>query len=105
MSEEGGDPPPVSFDQLWRKQAWLPIANCPGRYRLASRNSVLTPGELANCELEVEVHEPPACRDLVVVAEIRDGGLISYHRSDDTYVHTLNTVDGFARKLKALGLR
>jgi hypothetical protein len=33
-----------------------------------------------------------------------DGGLISYARSDGSFVHTLATPEGFARKLAALGI-
>jgi hypothetical protein len=45
-----------------------------------------------------------AARDAVVVVRLSDGGLISYSRADGTYVHTLNTADGFARKLAQLGI-
>jgi hypothetical protein len=39
------------------------------------------------------------------VAALRDGGgLISYARGDGSYLHTLNTPDGFARKLRQLGI-
>jgi hypothetical protein len=46
----------------------------------------------------------PSARDRVIVVPLRSGGLISYKRSDGTYVHTLNTADGFARKLAQLGI-
>lgn len=46
-----------------------------------------------------------AARDAVVVVPLSDGGLISYSRADGTYVHTLNTRDGFARKLAQLGIQ
>jgi hypothetical protein len=43
-------------------------------------------------------------RDAVLVAKFPDGGLISYMREDDTVMHTLNTPDGLARKLRQLGI-
>jgi hypothetical protein len=43
-------------------------------------------------------------RDIVLVARLTDGGLISYKRADGTYLHTLNTVSGFERKLMQLGI-
>ena len=36
---------------------------------------------------------------------VKGGGLISYARSNGTFVHTLNTLQGFERKLGQLGLR
>ncbi|MEW6735277.1 MAG: hypothetical protein AB1489_28555 [Acidobacteriota bacterium] len=43
-------------------------------------------------------------RDTVIVACLDRGGLISYKRVDGTYLHTLNTAEGFVRKLLALGI-
>jgi len=46
----------------------------------------------------------PAAPDEVWVVELADGGLISYRRADGTFVHTLGTREGFARKLAQLGI-
>ena len=46
-----------------------------------------------------------AAKDAVLVVRLIDGGLISYKRSDGSYLHTLNTAEGFARKLTKLGIR
>ena len=56
---------------------------------------------------EVEVSDFPVggARDTVVVARIEGGGSISYRKEDGTYTHTLNTADGFERKLTQLGIR
>jgi hypothetical protein len=43
-------------------------------------------------------------RDRVLVVPLEDGGLISYARADGRLVHTLNTAEGFARKLSQLGI-
>jgi hypothetical protein len=45
-----------------------------------------------------------AARDPVLVVEFEGGGLISYMRGDGTLMHTLNTPDGFRRKLRQLGV-
>jgi hypothetical protein len=43
-------------------------------------------------------------RDEVVVARRGEGGVISYVRTDGTILHTLNTADGFSRKVRQLGI-
>lgn len=43
-------------------------------------------------------------RDRVLVVPLEDGGVISYAREDGSLVHTLNTPEGFARKLADLGI-
>ena len=44
-------------------------------------------------------------RDALLVAQFDDGGIISYERGDGTFVHTLNTEEGFHRKLEQLGIK
>ena len=43
-----------------------------------------------------------AAKDRVLVVPLEDGGLISYARADGRLVHTLNTAEGFGRKLSQL---
>ena len=43
-------------------------------------------------------------RDPVLVVEFEGGGLISYLREAGTLMHTLNTAEGFRRKLRQLGV-
>jgi hypothetical protein len=62
------------------------------------------PAELVRTGVTVTEHVPAAARDPVVVARLDDGGLISYRRPDGTYLHTLNTREGFERKLQQLGI-
>lgn len=45
-----------------------------------------------------------ATKDRVFVVPLEDGGLISYARADGGMVHTLNTAEGFDRKLSQLGI-
>ena len=49
-------------------------------------------------------HIVVTAEDPVVVAVFEDGGLISYRKPNGTYVHTLNSRDGFERKLQQLGI-
>jgi hypothetical protein len=84
---------------------WRPIANCPGRFVLSDSTRELAPRDLVGPEVRFEEFRVPAARDVVVVGRFDEGGLISYKRSNGTYVHTLNTVEGFERKLAQLGVR
>jgi hypothetical protein len=59
---------------------------------------------LLGCEALVTSHDIPSARDRVLVARLRDGGVISYLRANGTCLHTLNTADGFERKLRQLGI-
>jgi hypothetical protein len=43
-------------------------------------------------------------KDTVIITPIENGGIISFRRQDGTYLHTLNTKEGFARKRADLGL-
>lgn len=45
-----------------------------------------------------------AAPDEVLVVPLNDGGIISYRRPDGSMLHTLNTAEGFARKLAQLGI-
>ena len=94
----------MTFDELMGAWAWKPIRNCPGRYVLAGAASDLRPQELLGSEAEASEHRVPEARDAVLVAELPDGGLISYRRDDGSYLHTLNTPEGFRRKLAQLGI-
>jgi hypothetical protein len=93
----------MSFDTVLKAWDWKPIRNCPGRLKLAGPPSLLSPGEIAGSDIETTELRARAASDTVVVAEIEGGGLISYRRADGSWVHTLNTPEGFARKLAQLG--
>jgi hypothetical protein len=91
--------PLPSFAELRAAHPWRPIRDCPGRYLLVSP---LDPAELFG------VPESPERRlatapDPVVLTALPEGGLISYHRTDGSWLHTLGTSEGFARKLARLG--
>ena len=92
----------MTFTQLFAAWPWKPIPNCPGRFVLPP--STLTPHDLAGDAHTFSEYRVPSARDPVAVAAIDDGGVISYRRADGSYVHTLNTPEGFERKLATLGL-
>jgi hypothetical protein len=94
----------ITFDQLNTRWHWKPIPNCPGRFVLSASPSQLTPEDLLGPGVAVRELHIDTARDTVIIAALADGGLISYRRADGRYVHTLNTPDGFARKLLALGI-
>ena len=102
MANTDGNIP--TFDRLWRDQNWSQIANCPGRFRLEDGLSDVAPAGLIGADVETRRHEVSSCRDAVLVTQLDGGGLISYARPNGTYVHTLNTEEGFMRKLRQLGI-
>ena len=83
---------------------WQPIPNCPGRYKLLSSEKELSLSALVGDAVQIKEYRVPAARDVVLVAKLIDGGIISYRRPNGTYLHTLNTIVGFTRKLAQLGI-
>ena len=94
----------AAFERLKAAGTWHPLPNCPGRFVLRDAPSDLEPRALIGTDAELHQFSVPAAPDPVVVARFDDGGLISYKRANGTYVHTLNTPDGFARKMSQLGI-
>ena len=95
----------MTFDELRVRCAWRPIPGCPGRFVLASGPSRLPPDALVPRSVEVTEHTVAAATDPVIVTSFDEGGLISYRKPDGTFVHTLNSSEGFERKLRQLGIR
>ena len=95
---------PPTFDEVWRTGRWEPLRNCPGRYRLLLAESKNPLCQLLGESVRIDEYRIYTARDVVLVAELLDGGMISYRRADGTYLHTLNTAAGFDRKLRQLGI-
>jgi hypothetical protein len=93
----------MTFAELMQSRSWLPLRNCPGRYVLRGGGDV-TIAELVGADLAEQRFRVPAARDEVIVAALEDGGVISYRHADGSHTHTLNTPDGFVRKLDQLGI-
>jgi hypothetical protein len=94
----------VTFDSLRTQWSWKPIRNCPGRYRLVDVPPDLPIEALVGADADVTEFTVETAPDRVAVVRMDKGGVISYKRSDGTFVHTLNDPDGFARKLLQLGI-
>jgi hypothetical protein len=94
----------ITFDEVMVKWSWKPIRGCPGRYILITAPAGLLLEDLLGHDVTVKTFQVPAARDTVVVVRLDGGGLISYRRSDQVYLHTLNNTEGFERKLLALGI-
>jgi hypothetical protein len=94
-----------SFEQLLKEREWRPIRNCPGRYVLRGTSHHLSQSDILGEAIEAKEHRVAAARDTVLVVGLSGGGgLISYARRDGTAIHTLNTPEGFERKLRQLGI-
>ncbi len=92
-----------SFDELFRELNWKPIRNCPGRFVLCEPGMTLTE-VLGEGDYRVSEHKVEAAPDVVLVVKLERGGLISYRRADGSLLHTINTAEGFERKLMQLGI-
>ncbi|HVG20168.1 MAG TPA: hypothetical protein VNI02_14050 [Blastocatellia bacterium] len=95
----------MSFDDLINKWSWRPIRNCPGRFVLDKAAANISLAELLGEGIEVSEFQVDAAKDAVLVARLNRGGIISYKRKDGSLLHTLNTVEGFERKLRQLGIK
>jgi hypothetical protein len=94
-----------NFDQLFGERDWKPIRNCPGRYVLRGAGGLLSQAEIMGEACRVSEHRVAAAQDAVLVLKLETGGgLISYRRADGSLLHTLNTPEGFERKLQQLGI-
>ena len=95
----------MTFDELFGGRDWRQIRNCPGRYVLRAARANLSQRELLGRDAEEAAeHEVAAAKDRVIVVSFEGGGLISYRRADGSLLHTLNTAEGFERKLRQLGI-
>ena len=96
----------MTFDELKNRWGWKPMRGCPGRYILPGTEFNGSPCDLLRAQTKLDEFRVGAAEDPVVVARLaQGGGLISYRRPDSTYIHTLNTEEGFRRKLDQLGIR
>ena len=94
----------MTIQRLIDRYSGRQLRGCPGRYVLTDAPPGLTVEALVGSEGGLREFDVPAARDTVVVAVLAAGGVISYRRKDGTYLHTVNTPEGFERKLAALGI-
>ena len=91
---------------MFEELDWKPIRNCPGRFILRDGGSSLSPADiLGGEESSMSEHRVQAASDTVLVLRLEGGGgLISYRRANGSHLYTLNTREGFERKLAQLGI-
>jgi hypothetical protein len=94
----------MMVQDLLARWTWKPIRLCPGRFVMVTEEKHLTVQTLLGGECGMHTFTSEGAKDPVVVVPLVDGGIISYARPDGTFVHTLNTSDGFIRKLDQLGI-
>ena len=95
--------PDTTFETLKNRYPWKPIRNCPGRFVLAGGVSAISPEAL--CGKPATVYEKTPLPDPVyVIPIIGGGGIISYRKGATGFIHTLCNTEGFARKLKSIGI-
>jgi len=58
--------------------------------------------DLLGHEVVVHVAHSQKVKDTVWIARLEGGGVISYARSDGSWLNTLNTEQGFERKMRQL---
>lgn len=92
----------MNFEELQSKWNWSPIRNCPGRFVWRESDKTVSPERLVGTETRLQRFRVEQAKDAVVAVRIDGGGLISYQKEDGTYLHTLNTIEGFERKLSQL---
>ena len=94
----------VFIQTLLDRWQWKPIRHCPGRFVLVTTDVSMSLDSLLESDCHAEAFMTDAAKDRVLVVPLEDGGLISYARADGRVVHTLNTAEGFVRKLSQLGI-
>jgi len=94
----------MTFEQVWTRWPWRPIRNCPGRFVLPYQKEPLSFATLLGMACSPHAFASPVAKDRVFVWPLQNGGLISYEQPDGHFIHTLNTPEGFCRKLAQLGI-
>jgi len=91
-----------TFQNLWDRWPWRPIRNCPGRFVFPWTEHPMDFERLLGFPYTPQTYSSPAAKDPVLVVPLEGGGLISYQQADGRVIHTLNTPEGFFRKLQQL---
>ena len=94
----------MNLEELRSGWGWAPIRGCPGRFLFREGAVDLRPEDLVGPHCGLREFRVEGARDAVIVGRFEGGGIISYRKEDGTYLHTLNTEEGFERKLAQLGI-
>lgn len=101
MSEERKDL--TKFEKAFKTGNWKPIRNCPGRFLLIGGRSEINIENLSESRNPVVEISTEIVPDKVLIMEFEDGGgIISFVKDAGKFIHTLNTKEGFKRKLDQL---
>ena len=101
----------AQLQALWCYCEWKEIRNCPGRYTVRRRRDLARwpPERLLAAALGPAAPQTSLWRHrsgskdaIHAVRFAGGGGLLTYARSDGTFVHTFNTESGLLRKIAAL---
>ena len=92
----------MTFDMVKGRSEWMPIRDRPGRFVLRGMPLTFSVSDLLGDGVDARQFQSPKAKDVVWVVCLEDGGMISYCRPTGTWLHTLNTKEGFRRKLKQL---
>jgi hypothetical protein len=92
----------MTFNDVLKMGLWVPIKNCLGRFALHDVSPTFSLSDLLGPDVAVQQAHSQKAKDIVWIARLEDGGVISYARSDGSWLHTLNTEEGLERKLKQL---
>jgi hypothetical protein len=92
----------MDFNTLKNKYHWKKIYGCPGRFILRNDNKFITVQELIEEKIFINSFRPDEKKDEILIVKLKNGGITSYKKPDGTFIHTLNTSQGFIRKLKML---
>ena len=98
----------LCFMKLFKLYSWKEIKNCPGRYLLTKEDNqrlrLISPNEILNDQVSIQIFNSQICQDRIHIGKFVDGGLLSYEKSDGTFVHTLNNTSGLNRKMNHLNI-
>ncbi len=92
----------LSFQVIRDQWPWRPIRNCPGRFVLPRSEGEISFAQLIGGQLTPRCYQSAMAPDPILVLTLPDGGIISYQKSTGRLLHTLNTREGFLRKLRQL---
>lgn len=95
----------MKIEDLLKRFQWEQIPNSTGRFTLSPSEKSLSVEALIESE-EIEIKQYPSANpeEVIHVVKLEDGGLISYQRKDNRYIHTLNSESMFKRKQWELGI-
>jgi hypothetical protein len=94
----------VTCQSLMAKYAWIQLPDERNRWHLEQKWSPMTLAELISEPAEIVTHKTTGSSYTIHILRFADGGVITYQKGEANYLHTLNTLSLFKKKLWDLGL-